>query len=237
MESLLDVLLQVADFDRQLTPHEVEERAGHIPARLGRGGGQGRMAAGPGRLVGADVVQQEIFDMEEVHLLQIGRGDAPSTLEVAIEAIAEHVAQRFLGVSQRLKFHRRIGGVLHQRQRQRIEGPLRERFVREPFRRAENGPIERAAQHPNLDEVVEMARLQRGILPVVGEAQEFARPRRECRVLAEMLDRGEAEDGRGGAAAFGAERGELGKVAALPWVVGDGTLQTETERCPNEVAG
>ena len=76
-------------------------------------------------------------------------------------------------------------------------------------------PVQRRAQQADLDEVVEVARLEGRVLAVVGEREELARLRVERRVGAQRAHRGKPEDRGRRAASAGAERGQLAEVGDL----------------------
>ena len=80
------------------------------------------------------------------------------------------------------------------------------------------GALERredgAAQERHEDEVVEVTRLQRGVLPVVGKREKLSRVSTEVGLGAtHPAQDGSDDDGRRRASAFGAERGEAVDVA------------------------
>lgn len=85
---------------------------------------------------------------------------------------------------------------------------------------------------------IEMTRLQRGVLPVVGEAEDLLRPRRQSVHIAEQIaQRGQGEHCRGRASAFGAEAGQLGEVASHRGVVVDVAVEAEPEGPGDDPAG
>src|SRR5258706_6256459 len=166
----------------------------------------------PRLLVGTHILQREILHVQQPHLLEIGRGNAPSALEVTVEPVTEHIAQGTFCLPARLELDVWIAGVLLQWQSQCVENLLREGVVGQPHGSVAHSAIESAAQHTNLDKVVEMASLQRGILPIVGETEQLACSWCEGRISAQVAHGREAKHGRSRAAALGAERRELGKV-------------------------
>ena len=172
---VLEVRVQVVDLDRQLAAHVVQQHARHGGALLRRGLGQRGMQLLPHLVHRRQLVEERVLDGQQPGLLEVGRGHAPAALQVPVEAVAEHVAERLLGVLARLEDRVAVAGVGLERQRDRLGHALREVVERESLdarvaRRAE----EPGAHHPDLDEVVEVPRLQRGVLAVVGEAQELA---------------------------------------------------------------
>ena len=80
-----------------------------------------------------------------------------------------------------------------------------------------------------LDEIVEMACLEGGVLAVVGERQELAGLGGEAAILAQEMDHGQRHDGGGGGTTLRAEGGEPAEITAEPTRVGHPAGQAETE--------
>ena len=124
----------------------------------------------------AELVERLVVDLEEPRLLEVGRRHAPAALEVAVEAVAEDVAQR----ARRSAPARRTSPPGRSRSRRSSRpsasaDPAGELVVAEAGGAGAHGrPVERGAQEPDLDRVVEVARLERGVLAVVGEREELA---------------------------------------------------------------
>ncbi|MER3411713.1 MAG: hypothetical protein C4305_04965, partial [Thermoleophilia bacterium] len=97
LESLLPDGVEVVDLDAELAAHEVEEGLGHVGALAGRGRGQSRVALAPDLLSLGELVQAGVIDLEQAALLEVGGGDPPAPLEVAVEAVAEDVAEKGTG--------------------------------------------------------------------------------------------------------------------------------------------
>src|SRR5690606_21958629 len=95
------------------------------------------------------------------------------------------------------------------------------------------GPTERAhhrgAQQRDEREVIEVPRLERGVLPVVGEGQELARNTlgRHIAVVHPPQDAGD-QDRRGGAPSLHREPGKAVRIPAL-WVMRLTASETEPE--------
>ena len=75
-------------------------------------------------------------------------------------------------------------------------------------------PVQSGPDQRHLDEVVEMAGLQRGVLAVVGEAEHLLRLAWQIRV-AHGADRGQGQQGRRGAAALAGQRRQLAEILAI----------------------
>ena len=162
---LLDTFLlkriEIVDVDRELTTHEVEQRAGDAGSSFRLCFQERSVALLPALLVGAELHQREIADAQQPALLKIRRCEAPASLQVAIEPIAKDVAERLACFIRRVKLEVWIARVEAKGQAERIEDTLGEHLMREPFgSRSEAGAIERRTKLPDFDKVVEMAGLQ-----------------------------------------------------------------------------
>ena len=93
-------------------------------------------------------------------------------------------------------------------------------------------PVQRRSQQSDLDEVVEVPRLERRVLPVIREAEELARVLRERLVGAQTPDRRQPEDRRCARASARSERCELPEVTRLPAAVGDAAAQDRSGTAP-----
>ena len=86
------------------------------------------------------------------------------------------------------------------------------------------------SQQGDLREVVEVARLQGGVLAVVGEAQELARLGAQGPVALHLDERPQGEDGGGGAPVVDPERRQLEPFGALASGVGDPARRLQAEQ-------
>ncbi len=91
------------------------------------------MTVAPHVLVAAHLFQRKVLDRQQAGLFQVGRGNTPAALQVAIQAIAKYVAKRPLRFGQRLVLHVGITGVQVKSQTQRIEDLLCQLLVMQPF--------------------------------------------------------------------------------------------------------
>src|SRR6266516_1791333 len=92
------------------------------------------MAVAPDNLVATHLFKRKVLNREQATLLQVWRSNTPTSFEVAIQAIAKHVAQSALGLGKRLVFHAGITGIQLKRQIQRIKYLLRQLLVMDSFR-------------------------------------------------------------------------------------------------------
>jgi hypothetical protein len=137
--------------------------------------------------------------------------DPPAPLEVGERPVDDEPLKGLLEPAAdggELRFAFLIGEV-GERQPEGLEDGRPEIGEREPvvWSSLQSLP-DRRPQVNDLHEVVEMAGLEGGVLPVVGEGKQFLVGERISR-LAEAVEDRERGDGRGGAAALAAERGEL----------------------------
>jgi hypothetical protein len=99
--------------------------------------------------------------------------------------------------------------------------------------------VEGRAQQRHLHEVVEVSGLQRGVLAIVGEAEELARLGPEIAVALQLDQGAHRQDGGGGTAIVDAERGQLVALRTLALGVGDPAtgFQAEEKVTVNERSG
>lgn len=137
----------------------------------------------------------------------LGVVDPPAALQIEVEPVAEHVAERLQRVLRLDALRQGISRVVWRLQTQVGEHPLGQHVVGQGLApRASHGREQRAAQHEDLHEVVEMARLEARVLSVVGEGQELLGPLVEIGA-GQVLERGQREDrGRGTPALAGQPR-------------------------------
>ena len=95
--------------------------------------------------------------------------------------------------------------------------------------------VERRAEQADLDEVVEVAGLEAGVLPVVGEAQELRAPLGQGVLPPQLPDDRERENRGRRAPAFRAESRQLAEIGVQPEPVRDAAVQAEPERRGQEV--
>ena len=93
-DSLLGHGIQGVDPDGKLLAHEREENAAQPLAHRGRRAHQGFVLILPDLRVRAQLGQGEVVHREEPALLQVGGGDAPPALLVAVDAVREGAPER-----------------------------------------------------------------------------------------------------------------------------------------------
>jgi hypothetical protein len=125
----------------------------------------------------ANCVERHVVDDEEAGLLEVGLRDAPAAAEVAVEVVAEHLAQRPLGLLALQVLDGGVARVLLERQLQGLEhcAARARRGAGRSRSGGRDGAPQAGAEERDLDEVVEVAGLERGVLAVVGEAEQLAR--------------------------------------------------------------
>ena len=230
-QRILVALVEVVDVDGELAAEMIEQRLRGVQPLFGRRARERRVRRGPLLLGRDELVERLVVDLEQARLLEVRRGDAPATLEVAVEAVADDVAQG--GVAGALRGELRLGlARVELGWEGQLVGDLRGQVVVGETVTAGlgGGAVQRGAEHADLDEVVEVAGLERGVLAVVGEGQQLPRDRIEGFLVAQRADRREREQTRGGAAAAGAEGAELAEVTRLATAVFDPAREAEAER-------
>ncbi|TFE69316.1 hypothetical protein A7Q09_05340 [Methylacidiphilum sp. Yel] len=137
------------------------------------------MQAAPDVLRCAHLVEGEVLDPEEVALLEIGGCQAPPALQIPIEAVAEDVSEGPVRLLAEREPDRGVARVALDGERQCFEDTLRELVVTDSWGGGLLGcAVQRSTEESHLHEIVEVTGLERGVLPVVGEAQNIARGRR-----------------------------------------------------------
>ena len=194
-----------------------------VPKRLRCGGPQG--------LISGDLRQRLIADPQQSGLFEVGHGDPPAALQVEVQAVLDELAQRLLRTRPSgihgVRGCREIGEL----KAQRVHHPGRHHLVSEPARGVGHGLVQRAAQLGDLDEVIEVAGLQTGVLPVVDEREQLACIGREFIGwhVSQGAHQAGAQDGDRRATAFGVQGDELGEIATADLLVTDLAGQTESE--------
>ena len=130
----------------------------------------------PKSILRHDVVEVQVVDGQQSTLFEVGKHNAPAATEIGQRTEEQIILEGlFILALDRGQFRVCVAvAVVTEGEGQRFEDRLAEGGIVEY---AARGRLERVAnpgaQAYDLDEVIEMAGLQRGILPVVGEAQEF----------------------------------------------------------------
>ena len=247
-EVLLLPQVERVRLDRERAPQNVEQGRENFFASFRRAGSQrrrrfqriavGRKARRPQLFFFEQAVlpgHAVVLEAEQSAILEIGGGDPPASLKVAVQEVFDRLAKRRLGVAPGRPANFRIRRVILEPEVERLERMSREAAM---FQRAfpRRGLVQRRAQKGDLGEVVEMPGLQRGVLPVVGEAQQLSRFGRQ-RVLALQFDEGaNREDRRRRASVVDAQRAQLGLLRTLVAGVRHpaGRLQAKQEVAGNE---
>lgn len=98
------------------------------------------------------------------------------------------------------------------------------------------GLVDGRAKQRDLHEVVEVARLQRGVLPVVREAHELPGGLVHVALAPQIAHRGEGLEGGRRAAALAAQPGQLAKVVPVPPGIDDPAVETSQKGTRQEPA-
>src|SRR5208337_2995314 len=212
-ESLMELVRQVVDIDRQLAPQVVEQDGRNVLTGLRAGAHKGCMAALPELVGPAEVAKRHVLDFQQSALLEVRRGDSPSSLEVAVYPVADDIPHCLVGVGLLGELDAGLAGIELEREIEGLEDAECQLVVRDSFGTGcQRGLVERGAKQADLNKVVEMAGLERGILAVVGETQKLLRMLLERGILLEHEDDRKAQDCRGGAPAAAGERRQPAEV-------------------------
>src|SRR5208283_5919651 len=171
------------------------------------------MAALPELVGPAEVAERHVLDLQQSALLEVGRGDSPSSLEVAVNPVADDIPHCLVGVGLLGELDAWLAGIKLERKVEGLEDAERQLVVRDSFGTGcPRGLVECRAKQADLNKVVEMASLERGILAVVGETEKLLRVLLERGVLLEHADDRETQDRRGCAPAAAGERRQPAKI-------------------------
>lgn len=172
-----------------------------------------------------------IFEAQEPAVLQVGSGNAPESLQIAVnvvlddslQGVVRRVARQTHDVGISRVFLEIEGECVEHRGRQfrvlQAVGAFRERCLVEP-----------GAQERDLREVVEVPCLKGCVLPVVGEAEELAGLFLEVSVPLKLNQGPYCEDGRRRAAVVYAQCPQLGALGPLGLRIGDAARGLEAEQ-------
>ena len=228
------------DLYGKLSPQQIEQRTDQLFAQVGRNRAERR---GDGMLVKTGfpqlgLAEQPVFaaetfvvEPEQPAILEVGRGDTPTTFQIAVEEILQHPAQGVLGALAGRSAHLGIGGVVLETQLHRSEDVTRQVAMPQTRRRPlRAGSTECGAQQGDLDEVVEVTSLQRGILTVVGKAQQLARRGVQLSVVLQLDERLHGQNRGGGAAVVDAQCRQFEPLGPLALGICDSTGRFQAEQ-------
>jgi len=153
--------VEVIDLDYQFPAQVVQQDFGHLLPRLGRCCDQRRVGVLPYVRRCADIGQRFVLDFQQAALLEIRRSDSPSPFQVAVQSIAQHVAERPLGVRQRLETGVGIAAVVVFVQAKLVEDAVGEFVVLQTGGPGGlGGSVQSTTQDADLDEVIEVTGLE-----------------------------------------------------------------------------
>ena len=169
-------------------------------------------------------------------MLQIGSHNAPAPPQITVHAVFKNISEclvRILGLD---KTPVGVTGIAFAGKYSiRVAKPHRLKDFLRQFVKAESrisGLVQRVeqcrTQEANFHKIIEMARLQGGILPVVGKAQEFPGNFLQIRLCPQMIYRGHGQYGGSRAASFCPQSSQLGKFAKTR-IVRNAALRTKHE--------
>ena len=211
--------------DRHPFPHVVEQLAINRCADLGTSLLQRGMRVGEQLVVRGELVEAEILHPDHAELLEVRIRVPPAASLIEPDAVGQHLPERSLRLLQVEAAQRGLeqpfGADLRIRpiEAERVLRGGAQRIAPKPRRsRILQRAEEARADEAHEEEVVEVAGLERGVLAVVGEAEELSRVAVQPRPGGAVHPAQYAADEYGGrrAAALRRERGEAGAVARRP---------------------
>ena len=172
-----------------------------------------------------------ILESQQAAVFEVGRGDAPAALEVTVKVVVNDAAEGVIGGIAGRPFDFRVGGIIVEPERQGFEHAAGEVAVREAGRAFGVGRlVQRGTNERDLGEVVEVSRLKRGVLTIIGEAEQLAGFGFQADVGLEFDEGADGEDSGRGAAVVNAERAEFGAFGTLALGVGYAAGWAEAEQ-------
>jgi hypothetical protein len=185
----------------------------------------------PKQRITDDVLKVWVVNSQEADLLQVWSVYPPATPKVTIDSVPEDITKctpskvylcgeirgllRVLFLAQRKLFLNSKGNLLKCEARSA---------------RSYRGRIDRGSQRPDLDEVVQMTRLQAGILTVVSEREQLSRGLRQGVVVAKVVQSADAKGRSRGGPSLQPKDRQLRNVA-LAGTVAFSATDTKAEWC------
>ncbi len=206
---LLVHLLQAAARHCQFATELIENRPNERLPPCYRQPGHARMKT-PASPVGTHVFQSPIAHAKQADVLQVRLDDPPAAAEIFVEPALCQVGERVPDILRRagLRVQLGVAGDVPEAETARVNDLVRhcvEGQIALPLQRREK----RRAKQGNMNEVVEVPGLERGVLAVVGEGEQLVtRAGRAARVPQERR-------GQHGCRAAPRLAGERGKLAEL----------------------
>jgi len=233
----VEVVPEVLHIDREVTAHLVHQRTHDLRAAARLGVAQRTMCLLPAVLLAGHPVEILVVDPQQTCLLQVRHGDAPAALQVQIETERDYVPQRPRRVAGHRRRQVRGAGVVGDVQAEDADNPGRQILVADALlTRLHGRPVQRPSKLGDLHEVVEVARLERGILPVVDEREQLAclGAQRLLRHRPQETDDRRRHQRRCRGTSLLVERRQLGEVPAADLLIAHPAVQAEPERRRNE---
>ncbi|MCY1539694.1 hypothetical protein D9M68_752930 [compost metagenome] len=174
-------------------PHEVEKRPQHDGALRRASGLQHLRGIRPFVVIGSEVVDVLVADANQPQLLEVGVVESPAAAKVEVAAVAQDATHGLLHLASRIALDLWLLHVLGAYARvitveaQRFENGIGNLLLAQHLRRRflDRGEQCRTRQE-DLQEVVEVPRLQCGILSVVRKAQDLFRV--GCQLLVLLVE-------------------------------------------------
>jgi hypothetical protein len=208
------VLLRAVEIPRlqaEAAPHFLEHQPGKRFSTHWAEPLQGAVQLGELRFVSREVAQALVVDRQQAELVEIGVVEAPPLAQVAHESVPEDEANGSLALLTREPDELRTLEILDEHrfvapfEAQRLEHQIGQVLFRQGATRGLQRGDQGRTQGKQVNKVVEVAGLQCGVLPVVGEAEELARigqARGQVAFGKELSEQAQRQNGRRGRTAF-----------------------------------
>ena len=115
-----------------------------------------------------------VLNPEQARLLEVRHRDAPAAFEIHEQPVGDDVLERCLDVASQAGSRVEVLRDVRELKRGLVDGQPGDVGTTGAVAFGDQCSVQRRTQHGHLDEVVDMSRLQGGILPVVDEREEFA---------------------------------------------------------------
>lgn len=199
----------------RLMPEEIQGGSNQLRAVGQRQRGDFRHLF-PCGFIGGDFVQLHVGDVQQRALFQVWQDDAPAAPQVMDRPQREIVLEHgeILALPKGRQFLFQIGEVEEAQTELFANSAANVLCAQAVLRTGRDRPPDGGPHAHHVHEIIEVTGLQRGVLPVVGEAEKFLVAHGEL-VCRHLCQDGVAANAGGGAAAFRAELAELGHVARV----------------------
>src|ERR1035441_1612798 len=137
----------------------------------------------PAGVVGAEGFQATVAGAEQPDVFEVGLDDTPAAPQVFVKAVFGQFGEGAENVrgSRGLRIQLRVPGYLSRGEAAGTDDGIGDAFKGE-FVVAQEGRVERGAEQRDVNEIVEMACLERSVLAIIGEGEQLVAGTRLLRV-------------------------------------------------------